>query len=62
MTAIDIAQRFLHAAAAEERRDSLGIRYLHASEVALPFVDEAFDFVVAFMSLMDMAEFDGVLV
>jgi SAM-dependent methyltransferase len=61
MTAIDIARRFVQAAAAEERREPLGIRYLQGSAVALPFADEAFDFVVAFMSLMDMAELDRVL-
>jgi|SRR5215218_4361015 ubiquinone/menaquinone biosynthesis C-methylase UbiE len=61
MTAIDIAWRFLDAAVAEERRRPLGIRYLHSSAVALPFHDGAFDFVVAFMSLMDMPDLLTVL-
>jgi ubiquinone/menaquinone biosynthesis C-methylase UbiE len=61
MTAIDLAGRFLAAAQAEERRQPLGIRYLHATATALPFGSEAFDFVVAFMSLMDMADLNGVL-
>jgi ubiquinone/menaquinone biosynthesis C-methylase UbiE len=61
MTAIDITWRFLEAAVAEERREQLGIRYLRGSAVGLPFRDDAFDFVVAFMSLMDMAELDVVV-
>ncbi len=61
MTAIDIARRFIRAAAAEEHREPLGIRYVRASAVALPFTDGAFDFVVAFMSLMDMPGLDRVL-
>lgn len=56
ITAIDLSGRLLDAAAAEERRRPLGIRYLHGSSVALPFRDEAFDFVVALMSMMDMAD------
>jgi ubiquinone/menaquinone biosynthesis C-methylase UbiE len=61
MTALDIARRFIQAAVAEERREPLGIRYVRASAVALPFAEDAFDFVVAFMSLMDMPELDAVL-
>jgi SAM-dependent methyltransferase len=61
MTAIDIAGRFLDAAVTEERHRPLGIRYLHGSAVALPFQDGAFDFVVAFMSLMDMPDLRTVL-
>jgi SAM-dependent methyltransferase len=61
MTAVDIAGRFIDAAAAEERHRPQGIRYLHSSAVALPFHDGAFDFVVAFMSLMDMPDLASVL-
>jgi ubiquinone/menaquinone biosynthesis C-methylase UbiE len=61
MTAIDITWRFLEAAVAEERREPLAIRYLRGSAVGLPFRDDTFDFVVAFMSLMDMAELDVVV-
>jgi ubiquinone/menaquinone biosynthesis C-methylase UbiE len=61
MTAIDITWRFLEAAVAEERREPSAIRYLRGSAVGLPFRDDAFDFVVAFMSLMDMAELDVVV-
>jgi ubiquinone/menaquinone biosynthesis C-methylase UbiE len=61
MTAIDIAGRFIDAAVTEERHRPLGIGYLHSSAVALPFQDGAFDFVVAFMSLMDMPDLRTVL-
>lgn len=61
MVGIDIAAAFVRAAAVEERRRPLGIRYLHASAALLPFAEGAFDFVVAFMSLMDMPEQDRVL-
>jgi SAM-dependent methyltransferase len=61
MTAIDLAGRFLTAAQAEERRQPLGIRYVHANAAALPFTDAVFDFAAAFMSLMDMADLPAVL-
>jgi SAM-dependent methyltransferase len=61
MTAIDLAGRFIDAAVIEERHRPLGIRYLHSSAAALPFQDGAFDFVVAFMSLMDMPDLAAVL-
>lgn len=56
MTGIDIAERFIHHAAAAERDEPLGIRYEVASAQELPFADASFDFVTAFMSLMDMPE------
>ncbi len=55
MTAIDIAPKFVRHARGKEDAEPLGITYLAASGRALPFADESFDFVVAFMSLMDMA-------
>jgi len=61
MTALDIAGRFVDAAVTEERHRPLGIRYLQGSAVALPSQDGAFDFVVAFMSLMDMPDLLTVL-
>jgi SAM-dependent methyltransferase len=61
ITAMDLSGRLLDAAAAEEQRQPLGIRYLHGSALAVPFRDEAFDFVVALMSLMDIADLDVVL-
>jgi len=41
--------------------EALGIRCVNASGSALPFVSESFDFAVAFMSLMDMADRDGAI-
>jgi ubiquinone/menaquinone biosynthesis C-methylase UbiE len=61
VTAIDIAERFIAHAIAEERRRPLGIHYEIASAVALPFADDAFDAAVAFMSLMDIPETDRVI-
>ena len=61
MTAIDIAGRFVAAAVAEERRQSLWVWYVRASAASLPFGHEAFDFATAFMSLMDMPDVEVVL-
>jgi ubiquinone/menaquinone biosynthesis C-methylase UbiE len=61
MTAVDIAQRFVELAAAAEADEPLGIDYRVASAVELPFEDGAFDFVTAFMSLMDIPESDRAL-
>jgi SAM-dependent methyltransferase len=57
MTGIDIAPRFVAIARQTERADPMGIRYLCASAVELPFPGETFDFAVAFASLMDVPEF-----
>jgi SAM-dependent methyltransferase len=55
MVAIDVAPTFVrHARDAEPA--GCGIRYAAASAQRLPFVDAAFDFVTAFMSLMDIPE------
>ncbi len=56
MTAIDIAEKFIRHAQAEETRAPLGITYRHASAVEQPFADASFDFATAFMSLMDIPE------
>lgn len=61
MDAIDIAPTFIRHASAEEKRAPLGIAYREASAVALPFADGTFDFVTAFMSLMDVPETDRAL-
>lgn len=55
MTAVDISPRFIRHAREREREEPHEIVYLIASGTALPFAKEAFDFAVAFMSLMDMA-------
>jgi SAM-dependent methyltransferase len=54
MTAVDISPKFLDYARKSELDEPLGIEYLHASAQALPFPDVSFDFVTAFMSLMDI--------
>jgi len=56
MTAFDIAPTFIRYAVEAERRQPLAIGYLHAGAHYLPFAARQFDFVVAFMSLMDMPE------
>jgi SAM-dependent methyltransferase len=58
---VDIAPTFLRAALSEEQADPLGIGYLLADGACLPLRDQAVDFVVAFMSLMDMADAAGAL-
>lgn len=56
MTAIDFSEVFLHHAQAHEFREPVGIRYVRASAVELPFSDATFDFATAFMSLMEFPE------
>ncbi len=61
MTGLDIAGRFLHHARRAEMAEPLGIRFVQGSGLALPFPAGAFDFITAFMSLMDMPETPRVL-
>ena len=56
MTALDISRTFLTYALREEGKEPLGIRYILASGIELPFRDQSLDFVTAVMSLMDMPE------
>ena len=56
MTALDIATAFVGHARQEEDRQPLGIRYLAASAVELPFADARFDFATGFMSFMDIPD------
>jgi SAM-dependent methyltransferase len=61
MTAFDIAPRFVaHASNLEHRRKG-AIHYQVASAVALPFGNEVFDFVTAFMSFMDIPDHASVV-
>lgn len=53
IVALDVAESFITAAAAEDGR---GIRYLVADGAILPFRASSFDAVTAFMSLMDVAD------
>ena len=56
VTGLDIAQVFLDYARDSERVEPLGIELVRASGQELPFADRSFDFVTAFMSLMDMPQ------
>jgi ubiquinone/menaquinone biosynthesis C-methylase UbiE len=56
MHAIDIAPTFVRHARAAEAAEPRGIVYTVADGTRLPFAGLSFDFVVAFMSLMDMAD------
>lgn len=58
LTALDIADRFVRYAQEQEAREPLGITYLRASAVELPFPDAGFEFVMATMSMMDVADQD----
>lgn len=59
--ALDISEVFIRHARQLEDQEPRGIKYLVASAVELPFADSSFDFVTAFMSLMDIPETDLVL-
>ncbi len=59
--AIDIARALLRQAQNAEDASPAGIVYQIADATALPFPDAAFDFVTAFMSLMDMPDPAGAL-
>lgn len=61
MTAIDISEKFLSWAKEKEQEKPLGITYLCRSATELSFSDNQFDFAIATMSLMDIAENDRVL-
>jgi ubiquinone/menaquinone biosynthesis C-methylase UbiE len=61
MTAVDISPTFVRLAREQELREPLDIDYRVASALRLPFADRTFDFVVAFMSLMDIPDLDRAL-
>jgi len=61
MVAVDVAEVFVGYGAQAEREQPLGLRYLTASAVELPFADETFDFATGFMSFMDIPETERVL-
>ncbi|MFX1419737.1 MAG: class I SAM-dependent methyltransferase [Promethearchaeota archaeon] len=56
MTAIDISEVFIKYAIETEQEEPLDIKYEIASGLELPYSDNNFDFAIATMSLMDMAE------
>jgi SAM-dependent methyltransferase len=61
LVALDIARGMVGPAQAEERAHPRGIVYVRGSGLSLPFSARAFDFVTAFMSLMDMPDHPRVL-
>jgi SAM-dependent methyltransferase len=56
MHAIDIALTFIRHALSTEEADPLGIVFNVADAVSLPFAECSFDFVTAFMSMMDVPD------
>lgn len=59
VSGIDISERMIALATAEEAREPLGIRYARTSYADLGlFADATFDAVVSFMALMDGPRFD----
>lgn len=61
VTAVDISEVFIEYAKESEEREARNIDYRVASAVELPFGSSTFDFVVAFMSFMDIPETGRVL-
>ncbi|OJY39249.1 MAG: methyltransferase, partial [Rhizobiales bacterium 65-9] len=56
MRGVDVAATFVRHAREAEMARPLGVVYQVGDAAALPFADGSFDFVTAFMSLMDVAE------
>lgn len=56
MVALDVAPAFVRAGAEVERQHPVGIEYILGDAHVLPFPEASFDFVAAFMSLMDVAD------
>jgi len=56
MIALDISKVFIKFAKEREQEESLGIEYRIEDATKLPFSDKTFDFAIATMSLMDIAE------
>lgn len=61
VTAVDISDVFVQSARRLEAQEPLGIDYLQASAVELPFPEATFDFATGFMSFMDVPETESVL-
>ena len=56
MAAIDISDVFINYAKVTEQKEPLGIKYQIANAIKLPFPDNHFDFAIATMSIMDIAD------
>ena len=61
VTAVDISPVFLQHARQTEAETRLGLQYVLASAVELPFAAASFDFATAFMSFMDIGETERVV-
>jgi len=61
MVAFDVSSVFVLHAKQEEDKEPQNIRYCVASGVEMPFLDAAFDFAMATMSMMDIPEWDVAL-
>ncbi|MBY4606501.1 class I SAM-dependent methyltransferase [Rhizobium sp. 9T] len=61
MTGLDIAPTFIRYARESETQAPLGIDYVLGDGQSIDFPEASFDFVTAFMSMMDMANQRGVL-
>jgi ubiquinone/menaquinone biosynthesis C-methylase UbiE len=61
MTGLDVAPTFVRHARETEAQDPLGIDYVLGDGQTIEFPDASFDFVTAFMSMMDMADQPQVL-
>lgn len=61
MTGLDIAPTFIRHARETETLDPIGIDYVLGNAQDIGFGDRSFDFVTAFMSMMDMADRQQVL-
>ena len=61
MTAIDISEKFIKHAQEIEKQENLGIKYQKCNAINLPYSNNSFDFVMATMSLMDVANLKTVL-
>jgi SAM-dependent methyltransferase len=62
VTGIDLSGRMLELAQAEEAKAPLGIEYIQLSMTDLaPLADESFDAVVAYLSILDVEDFETAL-
>jgi len=62
VTAIDLSRRMMELAQAEEAKAPLGIEYAQMSMTDLsPFADESFDAVIAYLSILDVEDFETAL-
>lgn len=61
MKAIDISETFIDFARETERLEPKGIEFKASPAQNIPFPNKTFDFVTAFMTLMDMADLEGAL-